>query len=350
MSTLEDWRRSAHEQQRRLLPTTCGQASLATVHDDTQSSGHVPTASTRQVRLRPRAARNTTPKPINKEREWSNHRGRTVNCYAVARPSMLRVAVIVPMYNEADNVAALLERLAGVREHSGLNLSAIAVDDGSRDATYVRLGELAPQYPFLKIVRHTRNRGMAAALRTGIGEALAERGPGFDALAFMDADLTHAPEDLPRLIGPIDEDRADFVLGSRYVPGGKMRGVPWARRAISIVGNAAVRRLLGVQVGDLTSGFRAARADVFRTITLQEQGFGIQLEGTVKTVRAGYRVAEVPITLGVRKNGYSKMAYTRSFWLGYARLILGLWLSRQATNARVVDSLARISYAKVEDT
>jgi dolichol-phosphate mannosyltransferase len=258
---------------------------------------------------------------------------------------MFRLAVVLPMYNEADNLAGLLERLKEVRDRSGLDLVALAVDDGSRDATYVRLTRLVPRYPFLRIVRHTRNRGMAAALRTGIAAAVVERGPAFDALAFMDADLTHAPEDLPRLVAPIMEDRADFVLGSRYVPGGRMRGVPWARRAISIVGNAAVRRLLGVPIRDLTSGFRAARAEVFRAINLEEHGFGIQLEGTVKAHRAGFRVSEVPITLGMRKNGYSKMAYTRSFWLGYARLVVRLWLMR-----RVVDLPTSTLHAEVEDS
>jgi dolichol-phosphate mannosyltransferase len=258
---------------------------------------------------------------------------------------MLRLAVVLPMYNEADNVEALLERLEAVRTRSGLDLVALAVDDGSRDATYLRLDKLAPDFPFLTVVRHPRNRGMAAALRSGIARALAERAPAFDALAFMDADLTHAPEDLPRLVAPIAEQRADFVLGSRYVPGGRMRGVPWARRAISIVGNAVVRRALGVPIGDLTSGFRAARADVFRAISLEERGFGIQLEGTVKAYRAGFRVAEVPITLGIRKSGYSKMAYTRSFWLGYAQLVVRLWLTR-----RVVDLPARTFYAEAEDT
>jgi dolichol-phosphate mannosyltransferase len=233
------------------------------------------------------------------------------------------------MYNEAGNVAALLERLDAVRQRSGLDLTALAVNDGSRDATLEGLLELGPQYAFLRVERHDDNRGMAAALKTGIAAALAERAPGFDTLAFMDADLTHAPEDLPRLLAPIADDRADFVLGSRYVPGGRMRGVPWARRAISVVGNAAVRSLLGVPVGDLTSGFRAGRTQVFRTIILEEHGFGVQLEGTIKAYRAGFRVAEVPITLGVRKNGYSKMAYTRSFWLAYGRLIANLWLNRR---------------------
>jgi dolichol-phosphate mannosyltransferase len=251
----------------------------------------------------------------------------------VAVTQVTHIAVVLPMYNEADNVAALLERLAAVRETSGLDLGAIAVDDGSRDATLQRLSELRSACPFLRIVCHDRNRGMAAALRTGIASALAERAPGFDALVFMDADLTHAPEDLPRLIAPIAADHADFVLGSRYVHGGGMRGVPWARRAISVVGNAAVRRMLSVPVADLTSGFRAGRADVFRTIVLEEHGFGIQLEGTVKAYRAGFRVAEVPITLGVRKHGYSKMGYTRAFWLGYGRLVAGLWLNRRASLA-----------------
>jgi glycosyltransferase involved in cell wall biosynthesis len=257
---------------------------------------------------------------------------------------MFRFAVVLPMYNEAGNVAALLQRLENVRTDADLDLVALAIDDGSRDGTHARLSELAPEHPFLKIVRHRRNRGMAAALRTGITTALAERAPAFDALAFMDADLTHAPEDLPRLLEPIVDDQADFVLGSRYVPGGRMQGVPWARRAISIVGNAAVRRVLGVPIGDLTSGFRAARADVFRAVTLEEHGFGIQLEGTVKAHRAGFRVAEVPITLGVRKSGYSKMAYTRAFWLGYAQLIVRLWLTR-----RVVDLPTSTLYAEIED-
>ena len=257
---------------------------------------------------------------------------------------MMRLALVLPMYNEADNVAALLERLEAVRDESGLDLVALAIDDGSRDATYPRLMNLAPRFAFLRIARHQRNRGLAAALRTGIAKGLAERGPAFDALAFMDADLTHAPEDIPRLVAPLAEDRADFVLGSRYAPGGGMRGVPWPRRVISLVGNAAVRRVLGVPIGDLTSGFRAARSEVFRAIALEEHGFGIQLEGTVKAYRAGFRVAEVPITLGVRKNGYSKMAYTRSFWLGYAQLVVRLWLKR-----RVVDSPVPTFYAEVED-
>jgi dolichol-phosphate mannosyltransferase len=258
---------------------------------------------------------------------------------------MPRIAVVLPMYNEAGNVPTLMARLSGVRSQSGLDLVALAIDDGSKDATRLELARASQEHSFVRVLQHERNRGMAAALRTGIAAALAERAPAFEAVAFMDADLTHAPEDLPRLIEPIVRDRADFVLGSRYVPGGAMRGVPWARRAISVVGNAVGRRMLRVSVGDLTSGFRAARVAVFRAVSLHEQGFGIQMEGTVKAYRAGFRVAEVPITLGVRKNGYSKMAYTRSFWFGYASLLVRLALTR-----RVVDLPTAAYYAEAEDT
>jgi dolichol-phosphate mannosyltransferase len=242
----------------------------------------------------------------------------------------MRVAVVLPMYDEADNVAPLLARLAEVRAASRLDLIAIAVDDGSRDATRARLVEAGQEHPFLRWVAHSNNRGLAATLRTGIAAALDERQPPVDAIACMDADLTHAPDDLPRLVEPLAAGGADFVLGSRYVPGGGMRDVPWARRAISIIGNRVGRQLLGISASDMTSGYRVARAAVYRSIRLEEDGFGIQLEGTVKAHRAGFRVAEVPITLGVRRKGYSKMAYTRAFWIGYARLFLRLVLSRRA--------------------
>jgi dolichol-phosphate mannosyltransferase len=235
-------------------------------------------------------------------------------------------AVVLPMFNEADNVLPLFERLAAVRARGSYELRAIAVDDGSRDVTWERIHQAAQ--PFVRAVRHPINQGMAAAIRTGIGTALAERNPVVDAIACMDSDLTHAPEDLPTLLAPIACGRADFVLGSRYVRGGAMVGVPWQRRAISIGGNAVGRLLLGVPAADLTSGFRAARSDVYRAVELTEPGFGIQLEGTVRAHRAGFRVTEVPITLGVRKHGYSKMAYTRAFWLSYGRLFVGLMLSR----------------------
>lgn len=238
------------------------------------------------------------------------------------------MAVVLPMFNEADNVLPLLDRLAALRGGGGLDITAIAVDDGSGDATVERLQQAQASHPFVRVVRHPSNRGMAEAIRSGIATALAHE-PPFDVVACMDADLTHDPDDLPRLVQPLADGRADFVLGSRYVAGGGMRDVPWARRAISVVGNIVGRVVLGVPANDLTSGFRAARAEVFRTVTLREAGFGIQLEGAVRAHRAGFRLAEVPVTLGVRRHGYSKMVYDRAFWQGYACLFARLALRRR---------------------
>jgi dolichol-phosphate mannosyltransferase len=169
---------------------------------------------------------------------------------------------------------------------------------------------------------------MGAAIRSGIDYALAHQHPRFDALAFMDGDLTHDPEDLPRLVEPIASGDADLVLGSRYVRGGRMVGVPLRRRQISIVGNWFARLLLGVTSRDLTTGYRVGRREVFESVPSTEAGFGIQLESTVKTARVGFRLTEVPIILQVRKHGYSKMVYNRHFWLGYGGMLLKLGLDR----------------------
>ena len=171
--------------------------------------------------------------------------------------------------------------------------------------------------------------GMAAALRTGIATALAEREPRLRRAG------VHGRRSDPRPRRPAAPGRADRRRSRRLRAGLALR----ARRAHAAACRGRAGRsassatprcdaCCGVPIGDLTSGFRAARTEVFRAISLHEHGFGIQLEGTVKAHRAGFRVAEVPITLGVRKSGYSKMAYTRSFWLGYARLIVRLWLTR----------------------
>ncbi len=241
----------------------------------------------------------------------------------------MRVALVLPMFDEAANVELLLVRLAAVAARTpSLDLTAIAVEDGSRDGTRRVLREARASFPFLRVVEHDRNRGMAAALKSGIRSALEERAHPFDVLAFMDADLTHDPDDLARLIEPIAAGRADFVLGSRYVAGGGMRDVPGWRQAISVLGNTVGRLVLGVPARDLTSGYRAARTSVFRAITLQEPGFGIQLEGAVKAHYASFRLVEVPVTLGVRRHGYSKMVYNRAFWVGYARLFARLALAR----------------------
>lgn len=242
----------------------------------------------------------------------------------------MRALLVLPVYNEADNLAPLLERIEAVRRTAALDLDVLAVDDGSVDDSGAQLASLGRQLAYLTIVRHERNRGFAAAVRTGFGAGL-ER--GYEALLLMDADLTHDPAELPRLLAAL-ESGADVAIGSRYVPGGRMESVPLVRAAISRVGNFVGRRALQVPISDLTSGYRAFRRAVLERLDLSERGFGIQLQAVVQAHRAGFRLAEVPITLLVRAHGYSKMVYSLAFWWSYVRLFARLALSRRPPPGR----------------
>jgi dolichol-phosphate mannosyltransferase len=148
--------------------------------------------------------------------------------------------------------------------------------------------------------------GLGAAYLAGFAWAL-ER--GYDAVVEMDADGSHQPEDLPRLIGGLD--RADLVVGSRWVPGGKVVNWPKSREVISRGGNIYVRLMLGIKVRDATGGFRAYRASTLRSIALTEvisQGYCFQVDLTLRTLRAGLTVTEIPITFIERARGRSKMS------------------------------------------
>lgn len=232
----------------------------------------------------------------------------------------MRATLVLPVYNEAGNLGPLLEAIEAARSSGGLDLSVLAVNDGSADDSLERLAALRTRYSNLDVIDHQRNRGMAAALRTGFRASTAA---GAEAVVCMDADLTHDPADLPTLLAAL-ESGADLVIGSRYVRGGRMESVPALRVAISKVGNAFGRMLLGVPVLDMTSGYRAYRRSVLDSVELKEQGFGIQLEAVAKAHRAGFRLAEVPITLRVRAHGYSKMVYNWAFWRSYLGLFARL--------------------------
>ena len=232
-------------------------------------------------------------------------------------PSHEAVAVVLPAYNEAGNLTPLITKIVTACRHTSILLRVIVVDDGSRDGTAEELVTLKLTVPELSVVLHETNRGLAAALKTGIAEA---RSSGCAAAVFMDSDLSHDPEDVPRLIEALWEG-ADVALGSRFVPGGGMAGVPLWRRVISRAGNAVGRRALGVPFRDLTTGYRAMRRRVLDALILGEDGFAIQLECVVKAYAAGFRVVEVPIVLGVRRHGTSHMSYSVQLFRDYWRLL-----------------------------
>lgn len=231
----------------------------------------------------------------------------------------MRVAVVLPAYNEEGNLTPLVDALFGAAEASRLPLEIIVVNDGSVDGTAAELAALQrARGGCLRVETHAANRGFAQAIRTGIAAACAGR---FDAAVFMDSDLSHRPDDLPGLVAALERG-ADLAIGSRFVPGGGMEGVPAWRAAISRAGNIVGRLALGVPIRDLTTGYRAVRRRVLETVTLTETGFTIQLESVVKAHAAGFRVVEVPIVLSTRRHGVSHMNYNAALFVRYWQLLL----------------------------
>ncbi|MFT5223836.1 MAG: dolichol-phosphate mannosyltransferase [Glaciecola sp.] len=215
---------------------------------------------------------------------------------------MQRTLVVMPTYNEAQNiheiVAAVLARPVGV--------DLLIVDDGSPDGTGDLADLLADGEPRLRVLHRTSKSGLGSAYRAGLGQGLDE---GYEILVEMDADLSHPPEALDALIAATSEH--DLVLGSRYVTGGGVQNWPWYRRALSSGGNRYVRLATGMPLGDATSGFRAFRRDVLETINIRElrsEGYSFQLEAALVTWRAGFSIAEVPITFVERTAGASKIS------------------------------------------
>jgi len=211
------------------------------------------------------------------------------------------MVVVMPTYNEADNLADVVERLlAAVPE-----TDVLVVDDGSPDGTGVIADGLAAADTRVSVVHRAEKAGLGAAYLHGFAVAL---GRGYDVVGEMDADGSHQPEQLGRLLEALGE--ADLVIGSRWVPGGRV--VNWSRfrTALSVGGNLYARLLLGIPVRDVTAGYRLFRADTLRAIGLDSVlsvGYCFQVDLTLRTVRAGLRVREVPIEFRDRERGESKM-------------------------------------------
>ncbi len=213
-----------------------------------------------------------------------------------------RVLVCVPTYNEADNVEQIVARLrAAVPE-----AAVLVVDDGSPDGTGAIAGRLAAADPAVQVLHRTEKAGLGAAYVAAFRWG---RERGFDVLVEMDADGSHQPEELPRLLAALR--RADLVLGSRWVPGGEVRNWPWTRRLLSRGGNRYTRLALGLPLHDATGGFRAYRGHVLDAIALGDvasQGYCFQVDLAWQAWRLGFRIVEVPITFVERERGQSKMS------------------------------------------
>jgi dolichol-phosphate mannosyltransferase len=213
-----------------------------------------------------------------------------------------RVLVVVPTYNELDNLEPILDRLqASVPE-----AHALVVDDGSPDGTGALADKLAARDDRVHVLHRSVKQGLGRAYVAGFRWG---RERGYDVLVEMDADGSHAPEQLPDLLAALAS--ADLVLGSRYVAGGEVTDWPVHRLLLSRAGNRYTRWALRLPLNDATGGYRAARAELIDRLPFDDvasQGYCFQVDWAWRAVRAGAEVVEVPITFTERAFGRSKMS------------------------------------------
>jgi dolichol-phosphate mannosyltransferase len=213
-----------------------------------------------------------------------------------------RVVVIIPTYNERDTLAAIVGRV----RTSVPDADVLVADDNSPDGTGRIADDLAARDERVHVMHRLGKEGLGAAYLAGFAWALQE---GYDVVVEMDADGSHQPEQLPRLLDALAD--ADLVLGSRWVPGGRTENWPASRQFISRGGSAYTRLMLGIPLRDVTGGFRAFRASTLRALDLDEvasQGYCFQIDLAWRAVQRGLRVVEVPITFVERTQGASKMS------------------------------------------
>ena len=222
---------------------------------------------------------------------------------------------MLPTYNEAENIEAIVRAALPQLESTGMSHRVLVVDDGSPDGTGQIADRLAADLERVEVLHRERKEGIGPAYLACFSYAL---GAGAELLLEMDSDFSHDPADLPRLV--YAAAGADLVLGSRYVDGGGVTDWGIARRLISRGGSLYARVMLGVPVNDLTGGFKCFRREVLETLDLGSvgtDGYGFQIEMTYRTIRAGFRVLELPILFRDRRVGASKMSAriaVEAFW------------------------------------
>ncbi len=211
--------------------------------------------------------------------------------------------MVLPTFNERENLPQVSEAILAALPEARL----LVVDDRSPDGTGDLADTLAAANPRIEVLHRPAKQGLGAAYRDGFRHVLDK--PGTAAIIQMDADLSHDPADLPRLLAPLMRD-ADLVLGTRWMPGGGTRGWPWHRRLISRGGTLFARTVLLLPYRDLTGGFKAWRRDLLDAIRLREadaHGYGFQVETTWWAHRRRAAIREVPIIFRERVAGTSKM-------------------------------------------
>ncbi len=214
------------------------------------------------------------------------------------------VWVTVPTYEEVENIERLIR---GVREAVPA-AHILVVDDNSLDGTAEKAEALGAELGGIEVLRRPKKMGLGSAYRAGHAVGVAR---GFDLMIQIDADLSHNPADLPRLLAAVEQG-ADLAVGSRYATGGSVPNWPRHRLALSVAGNRYSAFCLGIGVRDTTAGYRAYRASILRAIdfdTTHSTGYGFQIEMTYRVLAAGGKIDEIPIAFTDRVRGNSKMSW-----------------------------------------
>lgn len=216
--------------------------------------------------------------------------------------SLGRIVVVIPTYNESENLRPIVDRVRAAVPEADI----LIADDNSPDGTGAIADELAAADAQIHVMHRAGKEGLGAAYIAGFGWAHEH---GYDAVVEMDADGSHAPEELPRLLDALRN--ADAVIGSRWTRGGKVVNWPLRRLLLSQCGNFYTRIVLGMGVKDATGGYRAYRMTVLEKIdvaSVASQGYSFQVELTWRTHLHGFKIVEVPITFAEREHGASKMS------------------------------------------
>ncbi len=215
----------------------------------------------------------------------------------------MRTLIVMPTYNEADSIRAMVSRVRIALTEADL----LIIDDGSPDGTGAIADELAAADPHVTVLHRPAKSGLGSAYLLGFATAIEQ---GYESVVEIDADGSHDPAELPAMLGLLDERAADLVIGSRWVDGGTVVNWPWARRAISQSGNRYARWMLRSSIRDMTAGFRAYRTAALHGLdraVVSSQGYCFQVELAWRVERAGGVVIEHPIAFVERTTGSSKM-------------------------------------------
>ncbi len=237
-------------------------------------------------------------------------------------------SIIIPTYNERENISNLIHAIFAVLKQDNacgniVDFNIIVVDDNSPDGTANEVKKLMEQYP-LHLIKREGKQGIGSAYIAGFKEALSL---GSDVIFEMDADFSHDPAYLPEFIKNIKE--SDVVIGSRYIPGGDIKDWSWWRKIVSKTANMLARTLTGLDVNDITTGYRAYRKEVLQKINLdsiKSNGYEFQAEMLYRIKEKGFKIKEIPIIFVDRRCGKSKLS--KKEVINFFSLCIRIWVLR----------------------